>query len=114
MTVTDKRAELASVLNSIEGVNGFEFRPSTPKVGSAWVLLESLDRGPGAAFSATWNIILCLGGDEKTAQDQLDALLPVVVDSIDQFGAYVDSARPTFIETSAGDLLGAVLRVRSE
>lgn len=113
MSVTDARAALAARLSTVTGVRGYEFRPATAKAGAAWPLLDNLERGPGTAFAGVWRVMLALGGDEKTAQDKLDALLPQVTAALDPV-AYVESARPVVVTTSAGDMFAAEIRVRSE
>lgn len=100
-------------MSTVAGVTGFEKRPSTIKAGAAWPLLDRLDRGPGDAFAGEWRVLLALGGDEGTAIDKLDQLLPLVVEALEP-DAYVASAAPVVITTSAGDMFGAEIRVRSE
>lgn len=113
MSVTDARAALAAALSTVTGVKGYEFRPGSVKAGAAWPLLDNLERGPGDSFSGQWRVVLTLGGDEKTAQDKLDTLLPLVTAALDPT-AYVESARPIVFQTGAGDMFAAEIRVRSE
>lgn len=113
MSVTDARSAIAAQLSTVAGVSGYEFRPSTIKAGAAWPLLDRLDRGPGDAFAGEWRIVLALGGDEKTAQTKLDELLPLVTAALDPV-AFVQSATPVVVTTSAGDMFAAEIRARSE
>lgn len=115
MSVTDTRAELATALSTVAGVTGYEFRPSVLKIGAAWPLLDNLERGPGNAFAGTWRVMLCLGGDEKVATAKGDDLLPLIVEALEvQNVAYVFSASPGILQTSAGDQFALEILCRSE
>lgn len=113
MSVMDARAAIAAKLSTVAGVTGYEERPTTIKAGAAWPLLDLLDRGPGDAFAGDWRVILALGGDERTATAKLDELLRPVTRALDPV-AFVRSARPVTISTSAGDMFGCEIQVRSE
>jgi len=112
-TFTDTRAALAVALTDVAGVTGYELRPSVLKAGDAWPLLGTADRGPGDAWSATWRVIVCLGGDEAFAQTLLDDVLPDLVDVLDPV-AYVEQATPVTVATSAGELFAVEVRCRAE
>lgn len=115
MSVTDTRAELVAALSTVAGVTGYEFRPSVLKTGAAWPLLDNLERGPGNAFAGTWRVMLCLGGDEKTAQAKGDELLPLIVEALEvQNVAYVSGASPGVLPTSGGDQFALEIICRSE
>jgi hypothetical protein len=113
MTFTATRLALKDALTTVPGVTGYEHRPNVLKTGDAFALLESADRGPGQAFSATWRVVVILGGDEYPAQEKLDLLLPSLVEAIDPV-AYVDQATPAIFQTSGGDLFAVHITARSE
>ncbi len=113
MSGTATRAQFAELLSTVDGLAGFQNRPSTIKTGSAWPLLRSVTRGPGLAFEYEWQIIVALGGDELAAQAKLDQLLPTLAVTLDPV-AYVDSATPIVITTSAGDMFAVEITARAE
>lgn len=113
MSGTATRAELATLLSTIDGVNGFDRRPNVIREGAAWPLLRSVTRGPGLAFEWEWQIIVVLGKDELDAQAKLDLLLPTLAVSLDPV-AYVDGATPIAIPTNAGDMFAVEITARSE
>ncbi|HWD77947.1 MAG TPA: hypothetical protein VG497_03675, partial [Kribbella sp.] len=93
MTFMSTRAALKDALSAVPGITGYVHRPNLLAPGDAFALLTSADRGPGDAFSATWTVVVILGGDEYAAQEKLDLLLPDLVQAIDPI-AYVDQATP--------------------
>lgn len=113
MSGTATRGQLAALLSTIDGVTGFDNRPGAIKAGSAWPLLRSITRGPGLAFEYEWQIIVALGGDELAAQAKLDLLLPTLAITLEPV-AFVDSATPITIPTSAGDLFAVEITARAE
>lgn len=112
MSIATKRAELATVLSTVTDVKGYEFRPTVFKKGDAWPLLSVIER-EGSASSATWRIILALGGDERTAMDFADGVLPELVDKVDPV-AYVISATPLTLSVEGGEEFAFEIRVISE
>lgn len=113
MTFTATRASLAAVLTTVPGITGYVHRPNLLKAGDAFAMLTSADRGPGDAFSATWSVVVILGGDEYAVQEKLDLLLPDLVQAIDPV-AFVDQATPAIYKTEAGDMFGVDITARSE
>lgn len=113
MSFTSTRGDLATALSTVEGITGYPKRPKTLSTGVGWALLDNAERGPGAAFAATWRVLVVLGGDEMVAYDKADELLPPLVDAIDPV-AFVDSARPIAIQTSSGELFALEITARSE
>jgi hypothetical protein len=109
----ETRDSIAAALSTADGVTGYPTRPAVLKAGAAWPLLASVDHGPGAAFAATWRVLLVLGADERTAVDQIDALLPAAVEALSPV-LYVDTAVPVNLDTSEGAVLALQLTGRSE
>jgi hypothetical protein len=104
----ETRDSIAAALSTADGVTGYPVRPTTIKAGAAWPLLSTVDHGPGAAFSATWRVIVILPGDEVTAIDQTDALLPGLVEALSPV-LFVDRAEPVGWEIREGQTLVATL-----
>jgi hypothetical protein len=113
MSFTATRVALAAALSTVPGIVGYEHRPSLLKGGDAFALLEVAERGPGHMFSATWRVVVILGGDEYASQEKLDLLLPDLVQAIDPV-AFVDSAAPALYKTEGGDLFAVDIQARSE
>jgi hypothetical protein len=114
VSFTDTRAELATALSTVTGLTGYEFKPTVITAGDAWALLDTADRGPGLAWSATWKVLVCLGGDEVKAMQMTDDVLPELVLALNPI-AYVDQARPVIIATEGGPILfGLELTCTSE
>lgn len=109
----ETRDSIAAALSTADGVTGYPVRPTTIKAGAAWPLLSTVDHGPGAAFSATWHVLLVLTGDDRTAAEQIDALLPGAVEALSPV-LYVDTAVPVNIDTDSGPMLGLQITGRSE
>lgn len=113
MTFTDTRSRLATALSTVAGVSGYQYPPKTLKAGAAWPLLSTAERGPGTAFAGSWRVMVCLGGDERTATTKTDELLPLLTAALDPT-AYVEQAIPVVIATNAGDMFALEITCRSE
>ena len=113
---TTTRQTIAAALSEVDGVQGYDERPTSPTAGDAWPLVRELTRGEGAAaavFQTTWSVAVVLGGDVGTATDQFDTLLPLLVDALQSL-LFVDQARPLSIPTEAGQMYGLEIIGRSE
>jgi hypothetical protein len=92
MSFTDTRVLLTTVLDSVTGLSGHQFRPSTITTGSAWPKFEQAIRGGGDAWGATWTVTVILGQDEQAAATLLDQVFDELLDEIESTGtAYVES-----------------------
>lgn len=107
------RAELATALDSVAGIAGYERRPDALRPGDAWPILSQVTRGPGYAWQATWRVLVVLGPAETDAVDQLDQLLPELLAGL-QVAAHVDSAQPVALTTDAGPMMALELTARTE
>lgn len=112
MTHTD-RASIAAALSTVDGVTGHAKRPDVLAEGDAYPLVDTLLRGPGAAFQTRWRVIVILGGDEYAALDLLDVLAPAVTDALAEV-AFVDSVTPLAVTTEGGAVFAAEFIARSE
>jgi hypothetical protein len=112
------RADIATAVTGTWGgvrVVGAARRPGALAPGMAWPLVENVERGPGYAFAVTWNLLVVLSGDEVTAMDQVEALLPPLAAQIEDSGTgYVTGAVPVSVGTQAGELFAVQINFRSE
>lgn len=107
------RASIAAAVNTVPGVKGYARRPAAPKVGDAYPIIGSFDRGRGLSFSRTWRLILWLGQDERQAETKLDQLLEPIAVAL-QPVAHVDAAIPFIVKTEGGDVFAVEFTARSE
>ena len=107
------RETIAAALSTVAGVTGYATRPDILSSGDAYPLVDTMLRGPGAAFETRWRVIVILAGDEYDAIDQLDSLAPAITEALAAV-AFVDSVTPIAVSTSAGDLFAAEFIARSE
>lgn len=110
---TTTRQTLAAAVSTVDGLQGYDERPTSPQAGDSWPLVAEINRGPGDTFEWTWRIAIVLGGDVGTATDMFDTVVPAVVQAL-KAEIYVDSARPLTIPTEAGSLYGVEIIGRSE
>lgn len=113
---TTTRQSIAEAVSTVDGLQGYPERPTSPTTGDAWPLVRGIARGEGAAaavFETTWAVAIVLAGDVGTATDMFDEVLPQVVQAL-QSEVFVDSGRPLTIPTEAGSLYGLEIIGRSE
>ncbi len=112
------REEIAEAVTGTFGgmkIVGYAYRPADFKAGASWPLIDTIERGPGDAFLVSWNVIVVLSADERTAMEQFEDVLPALIAAIeDTDTGYVASAAPVTVTTSAGDLFALSINVRSE
>lgn len=113
MSIVGDRAAIAAALSAVDDVTGHEYRPRTLPPGTAWPLLQRLDRGPAQDFEATWRIVVILPADEITASKWFDAHHEAIADGLLDFG-FVDPIEPGLVQTDVGDLEAMMLTVRRE
>jgi len=113
MTLVGKRAELAAALNTIDGVIGYEYRPTTPRPGDAWPLLGPMERDEGRAFIVTWRVFVFLPQDERAASDWIDAHFDAVVDGLSPV-VFVDKGEPFLIPAAGSEQFCLMISTRSE
>jgi hypothetical protein len=98
------RDAIADALSTVDGVRGYAKKPTVPVRGNAWPVLGPLERGPGDAWSATWQVLVVLDQDEARAVDEIDALLPDLVDALDGV-LFLTGAEPVPLELRNGGVL---------
>ncbi|SCF06536.1 hypothetical protein [Micromonospora mirobrigensis] len=107
------RTTIAGALSTVEGVNGYAYRPATPRPGDAWPLLGSLERSEGVSFYVTWRVLIFLPQDERAASDWIDANYEAVVDALEPVG-FVDRIEPVALNASGSDQLALQILMRGE
>lgn len=107
------RSDFAGALSTVDGVTGHEFRPSVMVPGDAWALIAQADRADGMDYVTTWQVLVVLAKDERTATAQFETLTPLLVDALRPV-ACVDSVTPVSIQTGAGEIPALQLTARSD
>jgi hypothetical protein len=113
MSLTGQRQKIADALSTVEGVTGHPFRPRTFPAGTAWPLLDRLDRGPAYDFEVTWRVVVILPGDEQRASEWFDEHHEPIADGLQSLG-YVERIEPGIVVTEAGDMEAMILTLRKE
>lgn len=113
MSIVGDRAALAAALTAVDGVTGHEYRPRTMPPGTAWPLLQRLQRDDAPDFEASWKVVVILPGDEIQASKWFDAHHEDLSEGLADFG-YVDTIEPGLVATDAGDLEAMILTIRRE
>lgn len=114
MSLAGRRAEIATGLTTVDSVNGYQYKPTTPKPGDAWPLLGEMDRADGLSFYVTWRILVFLPQDERQASQWIDAHVEALIDGVEQNCGFVDRVEPVALSSSAGDQLALQITMRSE
>lgn len=112
MSIADDRSELAGALSTVEGVHGWQYRPTGIRTGHAWPLLDVLQGSP-AGFQATWHVLVVLPSDERKASEWLDAKHEAIAEALEYFG-FVEQIYPEGLRTPEGDLQVMRLILRRE
>lgn len=107
------RQELADAVSTVDGIRGYEFRPTVLTAGVAWALRGELERGEALDFMASWRIVVVLPPGEQRASEFFDAKYKPLAEALEDLG-YVERIEPTLIATDAGDLDGMLITLRRE
>lgn len=124
MSIQGDREELATLLSTIDGVTGSKYRPMVIKTGSAWPLLDSLNRdndrslasmrGMAGNFQVVWSVVIVLPNDERKASEWFDSHHELIADVLEDFG-YVTHIEPGLVAVEAGNSMQAmILTLRKE
>jgi hypothetical protein len=110
-----RRTAIAAALSTVAGVKGYEYRPTTPRVGDAWPLLSGLDRDAGRAFIRTWRVLVFLPQEERAASDWIDAHHESLVGAMEeQDVGFVDRLEPVALAATGSDQYALQITMRSE
>lgn len=77
------REAFATALSAVPGVNGYAWKPTTPKPGDAWVRRGRSERAAPGAFQNVWTIVLLLPGDERAQEQWTDERLEQLIDAVE-------------------------------
>lgn len=108
-----QRQDLADAVSTVEGIKGYEFRPTVMSPGTAWPLRGPMQRGEALDFEATWMVVVVLPTGEQQASKFFDSKFEALADSLEDMG-YVERIEPTSIATDSGDLDGMLITLRRE
>jgi hypothetical protein len=104
MGIQTDRAAIAAALDTVDGVEGHQYRPRTPKPGDAWPTLPTLTRDQGIVWRPEWTVVVFLPQDERKASEWLDSHALLVIAALQsQTPLFPESAEPAVMATSAGD-----------
>jgi len=115
--IAARRAALAELLSTVDGVQGHLRQPGAARPGDAWPVWGALERGPGDAYLSTWRVIVVLPGDRADrAEAWIDTYLSDLVDTIDEHedGGFVDRVEPVLVPIDTGDSPALQITLRTE
>jgi hypothetical protein len=107
------RSDIAEALSDADDVNGYEFRPTTPRPGDAWPLLSQLERGEGQTFAVVWRVMVFLPQDERQASAWFDAHYSDIVDALLPVG-FVELIEPVALSAAGSEQMAMQITVRSD
>lgn len=111
MSIGGDRQAIADALSEVSGVIGSKYRPIVLTPGSAWPLVEGIDRDRD--YQVTWRAVVVLPTDERKASEWFDTYYEDVAGALESFG-YVERIEPGVVATEAGDLEAMFITVRKE
>jgi hypothetical protein len=116
MSIVGKRQDFAIALGLVDDVQGFAYRPASPKAGDAWPIFGGGERDDATGlFSHTWSAAVYLPQDERAASAWIDDHVDLLADTLAQRGvAYVDGFNPVNLGTDTSYIYGLLLTTRSE
>lgn len=113
MSLVGDRLAIATALSTADSVQGYEYRPATPRTGDAWPLLGVLDRADGLSFYATWRVLVFLPQDERAASVWMDEHVEGLVDVLEPVG-FIDRIEPVELTAGSGGQFALQITMRSE
>lgn len=113
MSLDDDRTAIATRLNAVSGVQGYDYRPPAPVPGDAWVTLPSLALEQGLVWRPTWTVNVCLPADERDASLWIDSHFIPLVEALRGGNGFPEAAEPAIMPTNMGDLLILEITLRS-
>lgn len=92
MSLVGTRTEIADLLSAVEGVNGYAYRPTTPRPGDAWPILPSLNLQDGLVWRPEWSVVVFLPQDERAAAQWLDTNFESIANALRGGSVFPESA----------------------
>lgn len=114
MRLSEIRDEIAEILSSLEGIEGYTYRPSVSSEGEGWALLESLSDPFGENFRATWRVIVRLPVGEVEAMEWFQDNVEPITEAFFDAGFYVEEVVPGSVQTEAGSFDAMILTIYRE
>ncbi len=108
------REAIAEALSTVEGVEGFSFRPTDLNDGDGFPLVVTLERGPGQNFQAVWKVVVVLPSDEVAGMEWFTDNFQAISDALEESDGIVDLIEPGIIDTEAGVRSCMILTYRNE
>lgn len=85
MNVADTRAALASVLNTVAGLNIRTRTVRNPKVGDGWIVINRMEVGmSNTAYDIQFTAVVVLGADEAKAESLMEDLMVPLMQAVTQ------------------------------
>jgi len=115
MSLAGKRAEFAATLSTVDGVNGYPYRPGEPRPGDAWPQWAggTVDEASGQIANG-WSVAVYLPQDERAADEWVDARAQLIGDALESAQvAYVEGFAPANLSPN-GTVYGLLITTRSE
>ena len=115
MSLTADRAAIASALDAVADITGYDDVSPMLNVGDAWVRWGGYEatRVP-LVFATTWRIFLVTGGTPADAMVFLDSHLEAILDAIDSL-VFLEGVQPVeFQLPNSGVLYGAEITGQKE
>jgi hypothetical protein len=86
MSIIAVRQAIKTALADVDGVTPYLYAPNTFKPGDAWAQWagqEAADPGPyQSTMTQRYRVVLVTHADAQAADEQTDALLPLVIDAL--------------------------------
>lgn len=114
MSTEEFRQELADTVTEVTGVQGYPYRPPSPRTGDAWPQWAGDDHdAQSGQFEASWRMFVMLPQDERAASQWSDEHKRPIIDALEPV-VYVDRVQPGIVTTGAGDQMVMVFQFRGE
>ncbi|HEY0700299.1 MAG TPA: hypothetical protein VGD43_21150 [Micromonospora sp.] len=113
MSLTTDRAAIKAILDTVDGVTGYEYRPTVPRPGDAWPTLPALELQAGLVWRPTWTVVVFLVQDERAASDWIDQHFDALAGALRGGNVFPESAEPALMPTNAGDHYVLEITIRS-
>ncbi len=76
------RAVLADLLSTVDGMRGFEKKPSAAKVGDAWPRIRGLEHVAPGAWETDWTITILLPVDDMAQDEWIIARFDAITEAL--------------------------------
>ena len=99
------RNAIATALSSVDGVQGFSYRPSITNPGDGWPLSTVLNRTVGSNYEALWKVVVVLPNQtEQEALTWYDEKFQEIADALEAEDGYVEQIEPGNLEVEGGSV----------